>query len=364
MSRYWLAMAVVLSACGGNKQQTLVCVNDSQCAVNGVMGKCVQPDQRCAIPKASCDSGYAYDKTAGGLAGTCVPLPPPPTQNGGTCTSDSECASGICADGYCCNDRCAGKCTSCAVPGSEGACTAVPSGAPDPHKQCANDGTTCGHDGTCDGSGGCHVASPDTVCKPPSCSAGILTPMSKCDGSGNCVTPATRDCDPYVCNADGTDCYSSCTAAGNECKPPNSCSSGSCGLLKQGATCSDGTQCATGKCTDGVCCNASVCDPCFACNVNGLGTCAPKGAGATDFRCQATPSTTCGVQGSVCSATGCALWPAGTQCKAPYCGMYFGASGLWQKSVCDGVHASCPDQQFKECNCQDFGGGPVCLMPN
>ena len=48
---------------------------------------------------------------------------------------------------------CTGTCRSCALPGSAGACTAVPNGQ-DPLGQCADAlGATCGTDGFCDGFG-------------------------------------------------------------------------------------------------------------------------------------------------------------------------------------------------------------------
>jgi hypothetical protein len=37
--------------------------------------------------------------------------------------NDRECATGKCAQGYCCNVECGSGCGSCAMPGSEGTCT-------------------------------------------------------------------------------------------------------------------------------------------------------------------------------------------------------------------------------------------------
>lgn len=48
----------------------------------------------------------------------------------GSCSADTECASGFCAQGVCCATRCADPCFSCALPGTIGACTRRP-GAPD-----------------------------------------------------------------------------------------------------------------------------------------------------------------------------------------------------------------------------------------
>src|SRR5262249_36193554 len=52
-----------------------------------------------------------------------------------TCTMASQCPTGFCVDGVCCNSACNGTCESCAVPGSLGTCTAVPDGT-DPDGEC------------------------------------------------------------------------------------------------------------------------------------------------------------------------------------------------------------------------------------
>jgi hypothetical protein len=45
------------------------------------------------------------------------------TANGTACTAASECASGHCVDGVCCEQSCDGTCFSCNQPGSAGQCT-------------------------------------------------------------------------------------------------------------------------------------------------------------------------------------------------------------------------------------------------
>ena len=77
---------------------------------------------------------------------------------GGLCSRDSDCLTGHCADGVCCNTACTGPCVSCALPGHLGTCSPVPVGARDPHGVCVDQGApSCGHDGTCDGLGGCSL---------------------------------------------------------------------------------------------------------------------------------------------------------------------------------------------------------------
>jgi hypothetical protein len=47
----------------------------------------------------------------------------------------TECQSGSCTDGVCCDQACAGACTYCNFPASPGACLPVPDGA-DPRRFC------------------------------------------------------------------------------------------------------------------------------------------------------------------------------------------------------------------------------------
>jgi len=91
------------------------------------------------------------------------------------CNAGSQCASGLCTDGVCCNSTCGQLCSSCNLAGHEGTCTTVPSGQ-DPKNQCTADPAgSCGHDGTCDGAGACRFQGPGTICGPAQCSGNTLT---------------------------------------------------------------------------------------------------------------------------------------------------------------------------------------------
>lgn len=63
----WVVVLALVAAC---KVPTLVyqCGADAQCSGSG--GRCV--DGACAFPSASCESGYAWDRSAGARAGQCV----------------------------------------------------------------------------------------------------------------------------------------------------------------------------------------------------------------------------------------------------------------------------------------------------
>jgi hypothetical protein len=145
--------------------------------------------------------------------------------NGTTCMADTDCQSGVCAQGVCCATACGGTCQACNQAGSLGTCKVVPAGQ-DPLNQCA-DGTaaTCGNDGTCDGAGACRKYAAGTVCVPASCSMSTFTPSRTCNGTGTCGTSTAANCGRYVCNASG--CITNCTSNA-DCASPLLCSGGFC----------------------------------------------------------------------------------------------------------------------------------------
>lgn len=137
---------------------------------------------------------------------------------GSACSSNGECLSSNCVDGFCCNSLCAGACDACDVSGSEGTCTNVAKGT--------------------QGS--------------PSCSGSLL-----CDGS-------SASC-PADCNGDDSLCET-----GFYCTGSNTCAS----KQGNGATCSRGGECSSNNCIDGRCCNSTCGGACNACDVTGSeGTC-------------------------------------------------------------------------------------------
>src|SRR5690606_19453897 len=119
-------------------------------------------------------------------------------------TEDSQCPSGFCTDGYCCNSRCEGLCQSCAVPSAEGVCSFIRSGA-DPDLECSN-GAACGL--TCDGEGACGGDAAGKQCAPAACAgSSVLLLAATCEATGaSCPARAPVDCGAGVCrNAACTD---------------------------------------------------------------------------------------------------------------------------------------------------------------
>ncbi|WP_437878863.1 hypothetical protein [Sorangium sp. So ce513] len=81
-------------------------------------------------------------------AGRCAP----PTST--PCSTSSECPSGFCVDGVCCDTACGGRCVACSAAkkgwGDDGTCDRI---------ACANPDGECAGDLVCIGNGTC-----GTVC--------------------------------------------------------------------------------------------------------------------------------------------------------------------------------------------------------
>ena len=135
-------------------------------------------------------------------------------RTGVACTDATGCASGFCADGYCCSLACSGQCGACDVAGSVGTCTAV-SGAPHGSRSSCGGSGACGP--RCDGSdlATCHPMAVGTVCSAASCSTDAwgmfptATAVSTCDSQGNCAAAVQTPCNMFICG--GNACLTSCT---------------------------------------------------------------------------------------------------------------------------------------------------------
>jgi len=198
--------------------------------------------------------------------------------DGQGCVAGTECASGSCIDGYCCNTPCAGSCDRCNLPGKLGTCSVAPLGDPGAPacSTYACDGTkaTCGTG--CDTDTGCAA---DSYCAP----------------NGTCVP---RKAQAAACDL-ATDCKASPCRA-----------------------------CAAGGCVDGVCCNTTCTGTCDACTAalkadgSADGVCGPQKDGANPLRgtCTQDPTSSCARDGKCSASGGCRLYyPAGQTCGASTC---------------------------------------------
>jgi hypothetical protein len=267
--------------CGGRACQGSVLASVSTC--DGA-GSC-QPGMLVDCSPYLCDptSGRCFNSCTsdaqceGGLpclSGSCSlrsPVMP--------CSVNTECASGFCTSGVCCDSACGGPCVTCNLVRSVGTCTPVAAGAPDPSGICRNEmASTCGQTGLCDGAGSCDYHPQGTVCAPSSCSEGFVTQVSVCDGKGTCTSGPKLSCGPFGCAPNGLTCSRGCPngdaicAAGAYCTGDEQCTA----KKTSGGPCASDHECLSGVCASGVCCDSACEGPCQSCNQPGSeGRCLP-----------------------------------------------------------------------------------------
>lgn len=323
---------------------------------------------RCHSSAPACPDNYV----CGGDGFCYAPGHAPPSSDmgmtldntGDKCTLATDCASKYCVDGVCCATDCSDSCNACNVPGKEGTCTPVPLGQTPAtgHASCGPDATsTCGRDGTCDGTGLCRKYDSQTVCKPSSCdtSSNLFVANSTCDGNGNCISPSSITCAPYVCKQDGTACYPDCTTGGAECSDGNVCTNSSCGLKVDGSTCAVPSDCESNQCIDSVCCHTACDGQCQACDLTATrGTCATVLSGqphASHAPCN-TSNATCG--GSCAgNANACTYPSTSTICQNQSCN----AAIVTYASKCDGSgNCAAPTPATLACQAPPTNGAATC----
>lgn len=155
---------------------------------------------------------------------------------GGLCLTRDNCYQGVCIgssvlDGFCCSAACDGPCESCFKVDTgvtDGTCAPVTSGRMPVSEGCAaQDASTCGNTGLCDGAGGCQQFDASTACGQPTCSNGEVTSGGSCDGMGMCGAGVQKtSCAPYA-GCDGDACPTSC-AADTDCVEGYTCQDQAC----------------------------------------------------------------------------------------------------------------------------------------
>ncbi len=227
--------------------------------------------------------------------------------DGVKCTVASECGSGFCTDGVCCNELCNDTCVSCALASSTGVCVPYDAGT-DPERECtgniatgsdggAQTGTdaaathnadagdaavainvpeagivetpnTCG--GTCSGMRACGFAAQGMSCGDPFCNTRKDLANLKCDGLGSCGIDLSACADGYACDFATGACRTSCNA-NLDCQATSYCngSNEKCATQKaDGITCATDAECTSGQCVTGVCCRTACAAP-NTCNDSG-----------------------------------------------------------------------------------------------
>lgn len=341
--------------CGGGGTARVCGCTPATCAGAGIT--CGAPPDGCG-GALSCDDaakdGGETDVDCGGSAATCATR----CATGKACLAGSDCTTGHCVDGVCCDTACTGGCQACSQAkkgnGSDGVCGAIAAGV-DPDGECtASAESTCGLDGACDGAGACRRWAAGTECAAGSCASGTETHPSTCDGAGTCVSNGTTACAAYACGP--TACKLTCAGDG-DCAAGSYCAGVACVAKKgMGVPCSAGRECATGSCVDGFCCDTPCAGTCQACSA------AKKGGGADgvcgtivagtdpDLECDVQGAATCGRSGA-CDGTGaCQLHVQGTRCAPATC---LGGQGT-QASYCNGL-GTCVTPATVDCGAVGLG---------
>ncbi|MBI5535808.1 MAG: hypothetical protein HY898_24025 [Deltaproteobacteria bacterium] len=362
-----------------------VCVNGLTCKDGFCCGSaCDQDCQTCAQTPGTCTSVVSAEDpdTCNGLkvcnsAGACK------LKIGQTCSNGSDCSTGFCVDGHCCNTTCAGGCDSCA----SGTCTPVAAGDPGANPSCspylctgiASCPTQCTSDAQCistyycawDGScklrksqgtacnanagqdclqTNCHVCAGTSTCSDGFCcntpcagSCDVCAQSLGATANGTCTTaPAgysgSLTCSPLLCDGTSTGCPSECQSDAN-CASTHYCDKNKACVPRkvQASICSLAAGvdchlagcrvCQSNNCVDGYCCDG----PCNA----SCQTCAATGGTCTSVK-NADDGDTCTTQ-NTCDGTGTCKLKQGQACTNPNgseCATGFCSDGFCCNAAC------------------------------
>ncbi|RLB58796.1 MAG: hypothetical protein DRI34_03840 [Deltaproteobacteria bacterium] len=181
-------------------------VTAAETCSSGPQGGCSSECSSCAPYMAagpgSCSSNCSEDSDCWPGFSCQSGLCQAPADLGQACQQDGDCSGGLlCRDAVCCNLSCDGPCRSCADARGPGLCLFSRAGT-DPHDDCQPGEETCSETGSCDGQGACALAAAGTTCAGASCSAGVYTSPSFCDGRGQCQPGLEHQCASGRCQQD------------------------------------------------------------------------------------------------------------------------------------------------------------------
>ena len=227
---------------------------------------------------------------------------------GQACSSGTQCASGNCKDGVCCNEACEASCMSCVT----GTCTGITN---------AEDAPECGGANICSAAGVCKKKNGQECTGGSACASGFCKDGKCCNTecSGMCLSCASGTCSAVLSQDDAP-----------ECTGINTCNGDSICRKKQAQACSGDEACASGHCKDGRCCDTSCTAACYSCE---SGTCTK--ITSRDDISECTAATTCDANG-VCKPKLGQACSAGTQCASGFC-----KDGVCCNEACTGACRSC-----------------------
>jgi hypothetical protein len=266
--------------------------------------------------------------------------------DGQQCTTGTQCKSGECADGVCCDKPCDGSCEACNLAGTEGDCSPVKNAAD--ADTCAKDeksGDCAVEPCTCDASGVCKqldgtACAGGTQCESGQCVDGVCCATAcgscqRCDATPGTCTSVTNGPDADTCDGD---------SMSDPCKVlPCSCDGGGvCKQTQNGSACTMSTQCLSGHCKDGVCCATACTGACQTCAAT-PGTCTSVTNGPDDDTCDAnSASAPCANVPCSCDGGGACKQENGTACTMPtQCLSGKCKDGVCCAADCTGVCQTC-----------------------
>ena len=334
-------------------------------------GSCLPTVTACA-PLCHCDNGAqdcgecAVDK-GGGCPEPCL------KSNGELCSDNSECQSGFCVDGVCCNSACSGTCQRCdSYDGTAGTCHNIAE-THDPNNECSDvwscDAINCQRrmlPGTCDGDSAACENEDYTYqdCGSFTCSGGSCT--STCSQSCGAQCDSNDDCASNNCNLATCTCGSPiCTRSNPTVTVTPSSQTGEPSQTRtytinvrnnDNSACSASTFTLSNNCPSGWTCsrnrNSVIVSPQTTNSTATISVTPPSsvGTGSYSFTVTATSSSYTGagsasytvscecLSGSCCS-DGCHFNPAGTSCRPV-------AGSCDVAEYCTGTGASCPSDSY------------------
>jgi hypothetical protein len=287
----------------------------------------------------NCDDGFKQGTETdidcgGGAAGTCGDT----CGSGKQCNVDTDCGSGHCADGVCCNTACTGTCLACSAAkkggGADGVCGSIAFGLQD-----ANATTTCIGNNACDGTNTCKKLDGQACmagqCLNGNCIDGVCC-NSPCNGSCLACSAAKKGggvdgvCGNVPVNQQDSVGTTPCTG-NNACDGAGACKS------KIGQGCAGNAACANGQCVDSICCGVPSCGACQSCALGPVGTCGFIPSGMPDN----VPASTC-VSPSACDGAGNCKSGVGQPCAGnTNCANNQCVDGICCSTACAGTCQAC-----------------------